>query len=259
MKAYRDLTILLLVFVSNSIHAFQLSPFPTTSSSPATSTRGGFSVGVSSLTFLNSKKPGDDVGHPPTLAIGTFVEFEEKNRVHAGKITKAQEHSKSSASSGGARYQVADRVGKLFDISDKAIRFIIHPPNSPVASEKLFSEFLSAHDASEEVLHKTLDIPPEMFEMVWDESASVEEEDGDHSRMLLTPSAFVDLVHSHDASAIEKYMAWKILRTDMAHVFFKEVKEHGRVVSFKAKTRKAVDAAKQDYCNDHKDSDLCEV
>jgi hypothetical protein len=66
---------------------------------------------------------------------------------------------------------------------------------------------------------------------------------------------------AHSASTIEKYMAWKILRTDaVAHVFFREVKDHGRVVSFKAKARKAVDSARQAFCLDHHDdSDLCLV
>jgi hypothetical protein len=58
---------------------------------------------------------------------------------------------------------------------------------------------------------------------------------------------------------MEKYMAWKILRTEWSHVFFRDVKDHGRIVSFKAKARKTVEAAKQAFCQDHKDSDLCPV
>ena len=84
-----------------------------------------------------------------------------------------------------------------------------------------------------------------------------------HTTMLLTPSALIELVHSHAASSMEKYMAWKILRTEWSHVFFREVKDHGRVVSFKAKARKAVEAAKQAFCQDHHHEDdndrLCPV
>lgn len=196
---------------------------------------------------LSSKKGSDDVTMQNAFAIGTFVEFEEKGREHIGTIAK-QEHK----SSGGARYQVVDNNGKSFNVPDKAVKFAIHPPNSPGQAAKLFDEFVSAHDASEESLQTNLDISPELLEIAWEESAETE----DH---ILTPSFLVELVHSHAASAIEKYMAWKLLRTETAHVFFKEIKDHGRVVSFKAKARKAVDAAKQAFCNSHEDSDMCLV
>ena len=42
-------------------------------------------------------------------------------------------------------------------------------------------------------------------------------------------------------------------------MFFKDIKDHGRISSFKAKARKAVDAAKQTFCNTHEKSDLCLV
>ena len=213
-------------------------------------------------TKLDGKKGGDGVSHPSALAIGTFVEFEEKSREHVGKITTA-DHIKGSGVGGSTRYHVVDSHGKMFDIPDKAITFVMHPPNSPIASDQLFSEFVSAHEATAESLHATLDISPEILELAWEESLSSSPDDGgdeggDH---VLTPSALIELVHSHRASTIEKYMAWKILRTDaVAHVFFREVKDHGRVVSFKAKARKAVDAARQAFGHDHDDdSDLCLV
>ena len=130
--------------------------------------------------------------------------------------------------------------------------FLTRPCGSPGAASKLFEDFVSAHDASEESLQSKLDISPELLEMAWEESNESE----DH---ILTPSNLVEVVHSHAASAIEKYMAWKLLRTDLAHIFFKEIKDHGRVVSFKAKARKAVDAAKQAFCNSHDDNEICLV
>lgn len=242
-----SLSILTIVWFSHT-NAFQIN------SSPGTPLGGvvkkhrdtGNGVFSSFSTELRGKKSSDDVVQQQSFLIGTFIEFEEKKREHVGKITKAEHKS-----TWGARYQVVDSEGNKFDIADKAISFAMHPPNSPGASAKLFSEFVSAHDSSEDSLQSKLDISTEILEMAWEESA---DEDGDH---LLTPSTFVDLVHSHTASSIEKYMAWKVLRTDLAHVFFKEIKEHGRVVGFKAKARKAVEAAKQAFCNDHEDSDLC--
>ncbi len=200
------------------------------------------------ITFsLNSKKGGDDPAHQSAYPVGTFIDFEEKSRDHVGKITHMDHKG-----NGGARYHVIDHEGKQYEIADKAVRFAIHPPNSPAASEELFEEFVAAHDASEASLQSKLAISPEILEIAWEEFSVTD----DH---MLTPSALVDLVHSHTASALEKYMAWKILRTELAHVFFKEIKEHGRVVAFKAKTAKTVETAKEAFCQSHNDSDLCLV
>jgi len=243
----------LLVSTATVANAFHVTP----SSGVFSSTR----VSPSNvILFAKHEGSSDSPPQQQAFAVGTFVEFVEKSREHIGKITKVEHKS-----SGGARYQVVDNDGKTFGIADKAVSFAINAPNSPGACEKLYSDFLSAHDASVETLQSKLDISPEILEIAWEETASEDEEAADgggsssSSDHMITPSGLIDLVHSHTASAIEKYMAWKILRTDMAHVFFKEIKEKGRVVSFKAKARKAVDAAKQAFCNDHQDSDMCLV
>jgi hypothetical protein len=223
---------------ANTADAFQVIPRVGTLAAPS------YTAIASSL---SSKKTSDDVVQQQAYPVGTFVEFEEKSRGHIGKIAKVEHKS-----TGVARYQVVNEEGKQYEIADKAITFAINAPNSPAASEKLFEEFLAAHDASEESIQSKLDINSELLEMAWEEYSEAE----DH---LLTPSALVDLVHSHSASAIEKYMAWKLLRTDKSHIFFKEIKDHGRVVSFKAKARKAVEAAKEAFCNSHDDSYICLV
>ena len=178
------------------------------------------------------------------FAAGTFVEFQEKNRVHVGKIASVEHKS-----NGGARYEVIDSEDHHFGIADKAINFAIPAPNSPSQQQKLYDEFIAAQQISEEELQQKLEVSPELLEMAWEEAAEEE----------LTPSSLIELVHAHAASAIEKYMAWKLLRTDMSHIFFKEIKDHGRVVSFKAKARKAVDNAKRVFCQSHEDSELCLV
>lgn len=124
-------------------------------------------------------------------------------------------------------------------------------PNSPGQAAKLFAEFCAAQEASENELETKLEISPALLEMAWEE-ANVAQND-------LTPSSLVELIHAHAASAIEKYMAWRLLQTEQAHVFFKDIKDHGKTVSFKAKARKAVDAAKEAFCSSHEDSDLCLV
>ena len=176
--------------------------------------------------------------------MGTLVEFQEKNRVHVGKI-KAVEHK----TNGGARYELIDSDNKLYNVPDKAIDFAMPSPNTPAQQEKLYQEFLAAQQVPEDQLSNQLQVSPELLEMAWEEAEGAS----------ITPAALVELIHAHTASAIEKYLAWKLLRTDLAHVFFKEIKEHGRVVAFKAKARKAVDNAKQAFCQSHADSELCLV
>lgn len=125
------------------------------------------------------------------------------------------------------------------------------PPNSPGQATKLFDEFCAAREFSEKDLENKLEMSPELLEMAWEES--------NLENTNLTPDSLVQLIHAHAASAIEKYMVWRLLQTEQAHVFFKDIKDHGRIVSFKAKAHKAVDAAKQAFCNSHQDSDICLV
>ena len=189
---------------------------------------------------------------PPqqAFAVGTFVEFEEKKRTHIGKIS-AVEHK----SSGGARYRITDAEGKAWDVADKQVTYAMPCPNAPGPAQKLFEEFVRAQDAPLATLQEKLEMTPELLEMAWEETADTDETESH----VLTAAALIELVQGHAASAMEKYLAWQLLKTDMAHVFFKEIKDHGRVVAFKAKTRKAVEAAKEAFCQSHQDSDLCFV
>jgi hypothetical protein len=268
MNFYLQSTLLALATLSSNT---VVSAFHVATNHPVKIGTGGrvFSFSAASngvKLFGKNNKSGSDDYSSSSLSpshqgfpVGTFVEFEEKSREHVGKVTRLEYKS-----SGGARYHVVGSDGKSYDIPDKAILFTIAAPNSPGACDKLYTEFLSAHDASTETLQSKLEISSEILEIAWEETASSSTGLDDESvatsdHHMITPSGLISLVHSHTASAIEKYMAWKILRTDLAHIFFKEIKEKGRVVSFKAKARKAVEAAKQDFCNAHQDSDLCLV
>lgn len=202
---------------------------------------------------LSSSKSSDSETSksPPqqqAFSVGTFCEFEEKKRTHIGKIVSVEHKT-----SGGARYRVTDSEGNSFDIADKQVVYAMPSPNTPGQAQKLFDEFCRAQDAPVDTLQDQLEITPELLEMAWEEAVEDEEQN------LVTGSSLIELIQGHAASAMEKYLAWKLLKTDMAHVFFKEIKDHGRVVSFKAKTRKAVEAAKQAFCQNHSDSDLCFV
>lgn len=199
---------------------------------------------------LDSKKgDSDDVVQQQAFAAGSFVEFTEKKRTHVGKIDSVEHKS-----SGGARYQVIDSEGKKFNIPDKQVLYSMPCPNSPGQATKLYDEFCQAQDSPVKSIQDAIDVSPDLLEMAWEEAAMEEES---HQ---LTPASFIELVHAHAGSAMEKYLAWKYLQTDASHVFFREIKSHGRVVGFKAKTRKAVDAAKDVFCRTHQEeNEICFV
>lgn len=209
----------------------------------------------STTVSLHGKKDSGDevVQQQQAFSVGSFIEFEEKKRIHVGKID-AVEHK----SSGGARYSVIDSEGKKFNIADKLVRYSMHCPNSPGQATKLYDEFISAQDTPMKSIQESLDVSPELLEMAWEEAS---EELDEHGHADLTPASFVELVHAHSASTMEKYLTWKLLQSDMAHIFFKEIKSHGRVVAFRAKGRKAVDSAKDIFCRsiDNEDNEICFV
>mmetsp|Transcript_41289 Transcript_41289/g.96823 ORF Transcript_41289/g.96823 Transcript_41289/m.96823 type:complete len:230 (-) Transcript_41289:141-830(-) len=206
---------------------------------------------VPSTFVLHAKKSGEgEIVQQHAFAVGSFVEFEEKKRVHVGKIERVEHKG-----NGGARYDVIDADGKKYGIADKSIRYSMSCPNSPGQAQKLYSDFCASQDSPLQTLEEKLEITPDLLEMVWEEYV---DEDQSSSKTI-TAGSLVDVVHSHAASSIETYLAWQLLKTDLAHVFFKEIKDHGRVVAFKAKTKKAVDAAKDAFCRTHVDSEICFV
>jgi len=197
-----------------------------------------------------SKISLDDVPQQKSLASGTIVEFIEKKRVHAGKIIAVQHKS-----NGAARYDVEDHDGHKFNIADKAVNYSMAiSANEERNIMKIFDDFAAALEETETKLRSDLDISPELLEMAWEEK----NEDESHE---LTPDHLINLIHSHAASKLETYKAWRLLRTNMAHVFFKEIKDHGRVVAFKAKAQKTVEAAKETFCKnpDNAMDDFCWV
>ncbi len=185
-----------------------------------------------------------------SFSTGTLVEFSEKKRIHVGKITSV-EHKRS----GGARYEVIDHDGLKYSIADKAVNYAMSiSPNDERNVNKLFDDFAHALEEPEMTLRRDLDISPDLLEIAWEEAL----ESDSHE---LTPQSLIDIVHCHAASGIEAYKAWRLMKTDMAHVFFKELKDNGRVVAFKAKAQKAVEAAKTAFCTnpDHAEDDFCWV
>merc|ERR1711982_108551 len=135
-------------------------------------------------------------------------------------------------SNGGARYEIKDHGGHKHQIADKAINYAMAmTPNDAKNLKHIFDTFQAAFEQPDTSLQKDLDISPELLEMAWEEA--LEEETHE-----LTPNSLIELIHSHVASKIEAYKAWRLMRSDIAHVFFKEIKDHGRVLSFKAKPRR---------------------
>ena len=87
------LTVLLLVVVG--ANAFQASPLLTSSRPP---------------TFLTAKDKDKEASAPPpqqqAIPVGTFVEFEEKKRVHIGTIEEKEHKTLSETNLGGMHLTV---------------------------------------------------------------------------------------------------------------------------------------------------------
>lgn len=197
--------------------------------------------------FSTKGDDAEDIQRQQTLPIGTVVEFEEKGRHHIGTIASAEHNA-----SGKARYQVIDTEGSKMDVADKQVTFWTPGPSNNKKAEHLLMELASVQDAPEEILCQKLDVTPDLLEMAWEETA-----DEDHPSHELTAKSFVKLIHSKAASAMEEYMAWQLLKGETAHVFFKDMKQHGRILSFKAKARKAVENAKDAFCSSHDNVEFC--
>jgi len=187
----------------------------------------------------------------PALSKGTIVEFEEKNREHVGVIADVQHKA-----NGSVRYDVVEGFGPdghKYSIADKAVHFAVPAPNSDKQAEQLLHQLEQAHEEAESELAKDLDVTPELLGMVWEEAVEDEEMD------QLKPAQLVEMVHSQKATPVQKYKAWRLLKSDVGHIFFKDVKEKGRVTGFKAKPASSVEASREAYCNTHPDDALCQI
>lgn len=203
-------------------------------------------------TKLHGSKEKEAVQLQKAYTTGTLVEFSEKKRVRIGQIVNVEHKS-----NGGARYDLEDQDGHRFQIADKAINYAMPiSPNDAKNLKHIFDTFAMALEEPDVDLQNDLDISPDLLEMAWEEALGQEE-----THHELTPNSLIELVHSHAASGIEAYKAWRLMRSDISHIFFKEIKDHGKVVSFKAKAKKAVDAAKITFCQspEQSDNDFCWV
>eukprot|EP00614_Pseudopedinella_elastica_P010503 CAMPEP_0172610718 /NCGR_PEP_ID=MMETSP1068-20121228/30486_1 /TAXON_ID=35684 /ORGANISM="Pseudopedinella elastica, Strain CCMP716" /LENGTH=236 /DNA_ID=CAMNT_0013414499 /DNA_START=70 /DNA_END=780 /DNA_ORIENTATION=+ len=189
------------------------------------------------------KKEGDEAEtlQAQTLPVGSIVEFDDgKGRFHIGKV-KSVEHK----SNGKARYAIQDAEEHLFNVADKQVRFSAGCPASPKDEAAVFKDIMAASQASPAELRAKLDLDAEVLELAWEEVAA--SEDG---LSTVTAKDFVELVHSRPPkSAGEAYCAWRFLKEELGSVFFKAIKEGGKITSFKAKAEKAVNDAKQAFCS----------
>jgi len=192
----------------------------------------------------------DGLDPNPALPVGAFVEFEEKGRRHMGRV-RVMEHKIN----GGVRYMVHDVLHNEFNIADKQVSFSVPAPVNDKKALLEFDQLCAVLACSDQNLRERLNVSSDLLEMAWEETLG----SSDHEAVV-TPCSFFDLLHSYSADHVETYAVWRFLRTEIAHVFFKELKNHGRVVSFKAKDIKAVEAAKAAYCHSHPDgAEFCYV
>jgi hypothetical protein len=135
--------------------------------------------------------------------VGTLVEFEEKSRVHMGKII-----SVNHKANGKPRYDVEEYPsGDKFDVADKEISFSLPAPKSAKQADDLLKELDTAQSMPDEELNEELDISPELLAMAWEEV-----EDGEDDEREIKAKDLIELVHSTKADGIEKYEAWRLLK-----------------------------------------------
>ena len=134
-------------------------------------------------------------------------------------------------------------TGKHYSIADKEVSYNVPAPTNEKQAEALLKDLEQAHSMEEPQLIQDLDIDAELLEMAWEEAQEEE--------TVLTPDGLVELCHSAKPSHVKKYEAWRLLKSEIGHVFFKELKEKGRVVAFKAKGRSSVEASKDQFLHNH--------
>eukprot|EP00613_Pedinella_sp_CCMP2098_P006597 CAMPEP_0171596900 /NCGR_PEP_ID=MMETSP0990-20121206/2218_1 /TAXON_ID=483369 /ORGANISM="non described non described, Strain CCMP2098" /LENGTH=199 /DNA_ID=CAMNT_0012158185 /DNA_START=195 /DNA_END=794 /DNA_ORIENTATION=+ len=186
------------------------------------------------------------------MNIGSICEFDDgKGRTYIGSLV-ATEHK----SNGGARFEMMGANGNTYHIGEKSVTFSTPPPANPKECAKLLKDLNKAHGEDAVELRMALNVDAELIALAWEETDSLMEYSGSQEWPLphsdtITAGAFLELVSGAPAnSPAEKYRAWRLLGfTELGHIFFKAIKEKGRVTSFRAKTAKAVEDAKKAFCN----------
>jgi len=147
---------------------------------------------------------------------------------------------------GGARIMIVDADGAKHSVKESSIHINLGSYKGKlVEPSAILAEYLSAQS-----LEPTqLGVDPELLELAWE---LCDEADAP----TFSPKAILSLVDdSFFQTKLDTYKAFRLLTSDIGRVFFKTINDH----EYKAKTSKAVQASKSNWCREHAELDYCLV
>mmetsp|Transcript_9093 Transcript_9093/g.27237 ORF Transcript_9093/g.27237 Transcript_9093/m.27237 type:complete len:226 (-) Transcript_9093:71-748(-) len=170
------------------------------------------------------------------LGKGSIVEFVHNKHTTLGVVTDHMVKSK-----GGLRYEITTADEKVHvGVAPRDIHFSAPPLKGDKGDKpplKRLPEFEHVLQTSATNL-----IDPETLEISWEIAA---EED----KVLRTKD--ISKLTDMGSSPVDIYRTFRVLSSELGHVFFKGAK--GEAAAFKARAKKTVEAAKQSLCNNHSD------
>jgi len=177
--------------------------------------------------------------------LGAIVEFDDgkHDRSVLGIVSSAEAKAK-----GGARYTVVDSNSVLHSVPGKSIHCSFSPDAKIKKGDPAVQ--LEAFEKVHELAPTDLGVEAEDLELAW-EFFSEEEEKTEWSARAILQAIDETLCRS----SIEKYKAFRLLNSDLGHIFFKTL-SGGR---YKLKSPKAVQASKENWCRAHDELDYCLV
>jgi hypothetical protein len=188
----------------------------------------------------------DDADKPQVHleALGSIVEFDDgkHDRSMLGVVSSAEAKAK-----GGARYTVLDANSVPHSIAGKQIHCSFSPDAKAKKAdpEVVLKPFETVHDLEP----TALGVAPEDLELAW-EFLAEEDNDSWSARSILQ-----NIDDKLCRTPVEQYKAFRLLTSDLGHVFFKSLSGG----FYKLKNAKSVRASKDQWCRAHEEADFCFV
>lgn len=176
--------------------------------------------------------------------VGSIVEFDDgkHDRAILGVVASAEAKAK-----GGSTYTILDANSVSHSIKGKQIHCAFSP--DPKLKKTEPEVLLKPFEAVKEMEVTALGVAPDDLELAW-EFLTEEDKDSWSARTIL--QAIDDKLCR---SPVEQYQAFRLLTSDLGHVFFKTLSGG----FYKLKNAKAVRASKEQWCRAHEEVEFCFV
>jgi hypothetical protein len=193
---------------------------------------------------MKAEVPDDDDKPQVHLeSIGSVVEFDDgkHDRSLLGIVTSAEAKAK-----GGARYSVIDANSVTHSVPGKGI-------HCSFSADKKMKDgvdpnvLLEPFEKIQALPSTNLGVEPDILELAW-EMLKDEDKSSWSAKTILR-----SIDDSMCRSPVEQYRAFRLLTSDLGHIFFKSLSDN----MFKPKNDKAVKASKENWCRSHDELDYC--